>query len=374
MDGPCFDRFAQQFALALTRRRLAAALLGLGLAGPTRPPVVEAGKKRKKKPKSCKKGTVKCGKHCVNTRTNARHCGGCNRPCGIDVACVDGECQVHSGCSGGEILCNGGCVDPRDNDEHCGQCDHPCQDALTCIDGSCGCASGHKCGTACVDTQFDNEHCGECNHACGGGKRCQGGQCVATGCAPGERNCGGGLCVPDDDEHCCTESDCDQPYPSYSDLQCNLNTHRCECKRPHEGRCDDFRYRCSPCCPGGVGLGANCTQGGLGEYVCVAQTYMDSCTCPPSAPFGCQGPPYQRCSRDPKTDPHRCGQYCEDCGAGVCCQGQCVRGSSPGWSGNRGPCGPDCELCAADQICCNQGPDTEPRCIPNISGFCYTSH
>ena len=145
MDGQQFDRLILRFSQVTSRRRVGGLLATLGLSAALGgPPSAPAKKKKKKKPKKCKAGTVKCGNICVNTKSNALHCGGCGNRCGNNNACVDGKCQ--GGCPGSQVLCVGLCVDPSDNDDHCGDCDTKCTGDLTCIDGQCGCAEGTKCG------------------------------------------------------------------------------------------------------------------------------------------------------------------------------------------------------------------------------------
>ena len=64
-----------------------------------------------------------CGTACVDTKTNASHCGGCGKPCGGGMTCKDGGCE----CPSGKKDCgNGTCV-------------------ACCGDGDCG--NGDKCCT-----------------------------------------------------------------------------------------------------------------------------------------------------------------------------------------------------------------------------------
>lgn len=83
MDGQQFDRLTLHLGQALSRRRFGALLAALGLgAGFGADTQAKPKKKKKKKPKKCKNGAVKCGKACIDTTSNAAHCGGCGQGCG----------------------------------------------------------------------------------------------------------------------------------------------------------------------------------------------------------------------------------------------------------------------------------------------------
>jgi hypothetical protein len=350
MDGIRFDDLSRMLGAAPWHRRrliwlLAGAALAplLGRAAPT-----AVAKRKKPKPKKCKNGTIKCNKRCVNPRTNALHCGGCGHVCGSGNACVGGQCQ--GGCAAGQDLCGAGlCVDLDDNEAHCGECFHACQGELTCIDGQCGCTAGTKCGTEC----------------CGAGETCAGGDCISSACGAGMRDCGGGLCIPDDDEHCCSEADCPgQP-------QCNVTTHRCECMGVYadRGRCTgEDRIFCGPCCPGSdYGLGERCL-GPNDERICVDASF-EGCRCPDETPFICSAFNQVRCTFDSHRDPHACGPFCQECQGGTwCCNGpgstptQCWAGCPPGVGGGDCPfmpCQPDCQPCGAGRLCCQRGNHAE---------------
>ncbi|MCC7025166.1 MAG: hypothetical protein IT338_20200 [Thermomicrobiales bacterium] len=313
MDGERFDRLARLVGERSTRRRLAEAFVALGLFAAGEAGETSAGKKHKhgKKPRKCKAGKAKCGGACVDTTTDGRNCGKCGNACGAGKACVGGACQG-GGCSDGQRLCNG----------------------------------------ACVDTQTDTRHCGACDAPCDRG-RCVGGECI----------------------ECANQDDCGG-Y-DYNNLVCKSG--RCVCAKADEGICTrylDGRGSCHVCCPGGSG---QC----LRDEVCqVSETpsgLSAVCTCP-TGWQRCTYLPAGTCVADPMRDPHKCGQFCKDCDASdpgaICCQGSCTRGCSPGYRGSgcmqSDPCGSDCQPCGSGTICCNQGPGTEPSCIPDThGGFCY---
>jgi hypothetical protein len=201
MDADRFDHLTCHLSEALNRRHLSAVLtvlgLGLTLADPSRTSAKKKKGGRKNNKKKCKNGTIKCGKACVNPRTNAQHCGGCGQRCETDRACVNGACQA-GGCPGSQTRCGSLCVDLNDDEAHCGNCDNACTGDVTCIGGQCLCAAGTKCGNDCVDTQTDDDHCGSCNHPCTGGTTCEGGQCrPPSTCSPAcraDQICENGQC------------------------------------------------------------------------------------------------------------------------------------------------------------------------------------
>jgi hypothetical protein len=365
--------------------------------------------KKKKHKKKCKGGTLKCGKVCVTASTDASNCGACGNACGSGQACVGGVCQSPPStgtCPTGQIRCGGGCVDPKSDESHCGGCGNACQGNLTCLSGTCGCAdaSDTQCGTLCVDTRDDDDHCGGCGTSCSASQTCVGGQCQASGgCSAGQVTCAG-QCVDTqtDARHCgacgrtcsagqrCQAGQCvDQPECvdqygcggyDYNDLKC-VNG-RCVCADPTEGICQrypDRRGRCHVCCPGGNG---QCLRDEVCHLSGEPGNYFAVCNCPTGWDRCTYNYPTGTCTPDWDRDPRKCGQFCNDCQynleqnpKGVCCNGGCTTGCAPGFRGSGchpgDPCGPNCLPCGEGSICCNMGPGTEPRCIPNVTGYCY---
>ncbi|MFT4040610.1 MAG: hypothetical protein QM692_20690 [Thermomicrobiales bacterium] len=356
------------------------------LAGPRLPEALakkKKKKKRKKKLKGCAGGAVLCGGACVNTQTDAQHCGGCGARCGGGAACVGGACAPTGpgACPGAQARCGGDCVDTTSDENHCGACGVPCRGDLTCLSGACGCAAAGETacpGNVCANLQSDEAHCGTCGNACPGGQTCRNGGCSSSPCADDEIDCGGGRCIPDVADACCDNAGCGAP--SFNDLVCRND--RCVCNRPGEGICRRFpdrRGTCHECCPGGT---EQCP--GAGDYVCHFETveYGVSARCGcPDGHYNCQyNHPYGTCTDNRLTDPKHCGNLCEDCtlsNAGtICCGGACTRGCNLGeYCNDNVPCGPNCLPCNSDSICCNQGGTTAPRCIPkrNGSSVCYVN-
>ncbi|MCA9880261.1 MAG: hypothetical protein KC442_20845 [Thermomicrobiales bacterium] len=52
----------------------------------------EAQGRKKRRRKICKLEATRCGRTCVNTRTDPRHCGGCDKRCDAGVECVNKTC------------------------------------------------------------------------------------------------------------------------------------------------------------------------------------------------------------------------------------------------------------------------------------------
>ncbi|MES1182257.1 MAG: hypothetical protein ABUL60_00510 [Myxococcales bacterium] len=81
--------------------------------------------------------------------------------------------------------CHGKCVDTNSDEKHCGQCDKPCGANAECQSGTCGCVVGTiKCNDACVRDDTP-EYCGSCTNHCTGAQDCAGTTCkiCPTGCA-----------------------------------------------------------------------------------------------------------------------------------------------------------------------------------------------
>ncbi len=373
MDGSRFDHLARRWA---TRRTMLGGLLA-GLAGFVGGDV-EAGKKRKrkhngdhtdarkreqhaavlaekkKKKKKCKGGTVKCGKVCVNARTDALNCGGCGHRCSSGAACVGGVCQSpNPTCPSGQMRCGTQCVDPKSDEAHCGGCGQQCQGDLTCLDGVCGCAdSGDtKCGNLCVDTQSDAGNCGSCGQACGSGQRCQGGQCIQVGGYPCNDvyDCGG----------------------NYRGVVCRNG--QCACEDPEKGLCYDPRQGsyaiCDVCCPGGSG---SCP----GDKVCNGpRSSTARCDCPVGKEQCAGSTNSHKCQvgHFGPQDNRRCGVGCEDCTdrgpTSFCCFGECLTACQPNVSCDLRTCG-GCQTCGEGAACCRSGTSNLYGCTLLENGRC----
>jgi hypothetical protein len=187
---------------------------------------------------ACSAGFTGCGFECVDTKTDADHCGACGQDCGSGGACTNGACS----CPAPSVVCGQTCTDTQASLNNCGACGATCQGiaqggqfqsclagackacgrldqpccragvgctgALTCqgtqgaADSKCVCAAGSiMCGMTCVDPSSDEDNCGGCGSACTANEVCltKGEQtsCVACG-GVGEACCdrgfGAGLC------------------------------------------------------------------------------------------------------------------------------------------------------------------------------------
>ncbi len=81
-----------------------------------------------------------CGGQCVNTSTNALHCGQCFSACPGGWTCNNSTCQAggdSGSCGGSLVFCGAQCVDLSTNHDYCGDCFTPCTAFETCVSGSC---------------------------------------------------------------------------------------------------------------------------------------------------------------------------------------------------------------------------------------------
>jgi hypothetical protein len=98
-------------------------------------------------------------------------------------ACVSGSIVLpDSQCDNAQVLCGTGCVDTQTDPRNCGGCDKTCKiaEGEACVMGVCGkaCAGGAtRCGAACADLQTDRANCGACGKACLADEACNAGKC-----------------------------------------------------------------------------------------------------------------------------------------------------------------------------------------------------
>ncbi len=222
MEGQQFDHLTRQLTGLLPRRRIGRLLAAMGL-GISLAPSLEAKKKKgkNKKPKKCRKGTIKCGKKCVNPQNNALNCGGCDQACAPGQACENGECTS--------------------------DCDPPCPTGRPCVGGRCACTADPQCesardphGNFCIFTsQSVPGFCG-CPSGwavCATGEACSG-CCDELPCTLGdpasEFICAG---VPENSywsRQCCmpTDAECGNNDDFCCSRRCNRDlgiTGQCEC-------------------------------------------------------------------------------------------------------------------------------------------------
>lgn len=152
----------------------------------------------------CSGAQSNCSGSCVDTQTDAAHCGACGRQCSLPNAvagCAAGACTI-TRCADGFGDCNAnpadGCETPLGTSANCGRCGDSCSGATPVCDGATrACASGcsdgsSRCGMLCIDTRINAAHCGACNRACmlaSATARCAMGACLIDVCAAGFLDC-----------------------------------------------------------------------------------------------------------------------------------------------------------------------------------------
>lgn len=126
---------------------------------------------------ACGAGEMRCGASCVDTTTNAAHCGACGRTCAATERCAGGTCE----CITGLTRCGTACVNLTGDTAHCGMCSRACPTGASCTTSACVCPSGQTdCGGACTDTDSSPTNCGACGRTCGAMQTCVGGTCRCT--------------------------------------------------------------------------------------------------------------------------------------------------------------------------------------------------
>ena len=101
----------------------------------------------------------------MDTGSNPRHCGGCNRGCASGENCQEGQCRGNGGggggppgggpggpgggnpggggggnvpnCPAGRTNCAGSCVNLRSDADNCGSCNNKCKGKRECLAGTC---------------------------------------------------------------------------------------------------------------------------------------------------------------------------------------------------------------------------------------------
>jgi len=301
----------------------------------------------------CASGQQCCAGACVDTTTNAAHCGACGAVCSPPQGqglCVAGRCTVGM-CSPGRVDCNGavtdGCeVDTRTDLRHCGRCNSPCTHGLNgaarCEERLCrvSCAAGHHlCEGQCL-ADDDPNSCGLRCTPCPAGPVGSRPVCVAGGCGfvcdTGYHRCGG-VCSLNTSPASCGQS-C-TPCPTTANAEATCAEGRCgfrcrdgfaDCDNDPTNGCEsDLRSNatCGSC-------QRRCPSGGNGTYVCMAGACEVRC----SAGFGdCDGDANNGCEAQFASSPNHCGacgfacptrRNAETTCAGAMCGYRCVAGFS----------------------------------------------
>lgn len=209
-------------------------------------------------PPLCDAGTD-CGGTCVDTSTNADHCGGCGVRCADSLgplsACVASSCV----CNAGTTKCGGKCTRLESDPLNCGACGVVVDAAEYCVGGKPACRPGTEickvwtyngnpvtCYTKCTDTKGDGSHCIGSN---GLQSRCYLGSTVTGRCVDGD----------------CTSSPCPSNLMECAGSPTLSNVKSCFDPKRDANHCGKCFNQCAP--------GQTCAQG-----ACVAYQVVQSCS------------------------------------------------------------------------------------------------
>lgn len=202
---------------------------------------------------------TRCGTMCIDTRTDARHCGSCGHACPVPALGGSAFCSLGfcgASCPTGLFLCGGRCVDPHDANTcgaTCTPCTAPAHASPTCDGNECGfvCDTGyHRCGDVCLSnsgTSSCGTSCMPCFRPDHATSTCDGERCNFT-CDLGFHRC---------DRTC---------FATTSLTACGSSCTPCVAPSNSRGTCDGTAY------------GFICNEGfhhcgGL----CLSNTSLDSC-------------------------------------------------------------------------------------------------
>ena len=301
-------------------------------------------------PLTCSTGYTPCDNACVDTGTNASHCGACGMACPAGQNCVTGQCV----CPSGLLACPAGCVDPMLSPTNCGACGVTCAVGQSCVNGACSCQAGLTvCGTACVNMTTDANNCGGCGVVCSGATPlCSQGHCTDQ-CEGGLTSCGsscvntltdifncGGCGVQCAANETCVNGGCSCPS---GQLDCGNG---CEDVLTNVANCGSCGIACGSgaTCVGGV---CSCPTGSVScDGVCVVGT-----SCPDTCNPACTGG--KICSANVCV----CPAGTEDCNGTCVTAGTCTTACNPACTGGKscvnGACVCDAGLEDCSGTCAN---------------------
>lgn len=124
----------------------------------------------------CPTGLTVCDDACVDTASDASHCGGCDVVCGEGEVCVEGACGLCADTCGyaGDGECDDG--GPESSYDVCGY-GSDCADCGFRVAPTCE-APSEPCLGGCRDFTDNTDHCGACHNACASGATCEAGVCA----------------------------------------------------------------------------------------------------------------------------------------------------------------------------------------------------
>lgn len=317
---------------------------------------------------------------CVSTRTDPRHCGGCDIACRPGQLCESGACV----CPGKANDCDGfpenGCETSLESVLNCGACGVQCGPGEACVEGICvcgvdagsgvpACANGLRCcGDACVSP--DDASC-ECNGAlCTGSETCCPAlagidRCVSLSASV--QHCGGCGVVCADNAICVEgRCSCSEPGAIYCNEQ--LGCARFDQPGSCGGDCDDA-VNCNDTLLNIVG-DARCDAGACAFEGC-ANGFSD---CDGNADNGCEA------SLQSVDHCGACGQTCSPDGVelngsvSACDDGACIYVCNSGFDDCEAAA-PGCETdlssadhCGACGVSCRNLPNSEPggQCVDGV--------
>ncbi|MCC6747105.1 MAG: hypothetical protein IT371_05555 [Deltaproteobacteria bacterium] len=223
-----------------------------------------------------------------------------------------------AGCVSPKALCDGSCVDTSSDAGHCGKCGNACGSSARCTNSACACTGGaQNCdgswGNGCECPSGKQCSGSACNApdpcagvSCGANASCSGGTC---GCNGSYKNCDGSWgngceCSPTKQ---CSGTSCVNPDPCASvncganatcsggNCFCNTNYKNCNstlsdgCECPPSKQCNGTSC-ITPCTTGSCGANATCT-GGLckcnGDLLNCDGSWTNGCECGYSCSNGC---------------------------------------------------------------------------------------
>ncbi len=354
---------------------------------------------------SCGAPRMQCGDLCVDVRSDALNCGGCNNRCGAGQSCSNGACVGGTTCAAPRQMCGATCSDLSSDASNCGVCGLRCGAGQVCAGGNCTggsttCTPPQRlCSGRCVDVSFDLDHCGACGNACPSGQACVSGRCGGgTTCAAPRQMCGATCAdVTTDPVNCgfcgnrcptgqtCSAGRCagSPPASGAAGGPCTRNSD-CPggaCLSAGEGwtggyciyGCPSTATEGDPCGSGGTGI---CLDVGGTALICFRQCVPSSSAC--RSGYVCESITTDNsegiCTPDCRSNPAlACGAYrCQPtgtCGPVPCTSTSCSLGSVCNPSTQRCECGSS-TACGASRRCFPRTGTTAPACGCTSSAAC----
>ena len=332
----------------------------------------------------CSEDEEICDGQCVDTSTDADHCGGCGQECPAPEnavpICSDSECGFE--CAADFDFCSGACVDLQIDSNHCGVCGNGCPEGEICQGGSCEeleCDGEELvCGSECVDVNIDPDHCGDCGIVCtteidGAQPICEDGNC-ADQCIDEEET----LCPADG---VCADLSTDRNHCGSCGQACGANEiceeEQCVCAEGYElcdGVCVNTQTNHDYC--------GDCETSCGDVEVCSSGVCSDSC---PSGEEACSGGCHDldtslehcqscdnTCADDvdgaaPICTDEGCDYECNDSGYSLCeAQGLCANLTND--DDHCGECGNQCTTAISGAaVSCIQSDCVEQCTDPNLT-------